>query len=206
MKDKTLVEHDKTKLIETKKKRVRADAQRSTDALLEAAKKVFASSGVDAPIREIADLAGVGIGTVYRNFPSRADLIAGVFRREVDACASEALVLASENTPLTALSLWLQRYTQFIATKKGLATALHSGDPAFAKLPDYFRSKFEPCLAELMSEAKAEGKIHGDIDPYDLLRAIGNLSVASDIDGLAHTQRMVDLLIKGLQHSNTSSK
>lgn len=189
----------------TKEKRVRADAQRSRDALLEAAKAVFATSGVDAPVREVAETAGVGIGTVYRNFPTRADLVAGVFRREVDACAAEAAELSDTQPPYDALSLWLHRYTQFIATKKGLASALHSGDPAFASLPDYFRKNFEPALEALLNRAAEAGDIDGDVDPYDLLRAIGNLSVASGEDGAAHIRRIVDLLIKGLRFGAAGS-
>src|SRR6476659_2372864 len=111
---------------------VRADAQRNIDALLEAALAVFATSGGDAPVREIAEQAGVGIGTVYRHFPQRADLVAAVFRHEIDACADAASVLATEHGPGEALARWMQRYAAFIATKHGLAAALHSGDPAYS--------------------------------------------------------------------------
>src|ERR1700755_2199511 len=112
----------------SKDRRVRADAQRSIDALLQSALEVFATSGVDAPVREIADKAGVGIGTVYRHFPQRSDLIAAVFRREVDACAAAAPVLAREHEgdPAEALAGWLQRFMRFVATKRGLGAALHS--------------------------------------------------------------------------------
>src|ERR1700678_1432555 len=103
-------------------RRVRADAQRNLDTLLETAKAVFATSGVDAPVREIAEKAGVGVGTVYRHFPQRADLIAAVFRREIDACADAAPVLATEHEPGEALARWMQRYVDFIAAKRGLAT------------------------------------------------------------------------------------
>src|SRR5271156_3873742 len=102
-------------------KPVRADAQRSLDALLEAALAVFAASGVDAPVREIAIQAGVGVGTVYRHFPHRSDLVAAVFRHEVDACANAAAALAAAHPPAEALSRWLQRFAAFIATKRGLA-------------------------------------------------------------------------------------
>ena len=88
--------------------KLRADAQRSIDALLLAAKAVFATSGVDAPVREIAEKAGVGIGTLYRNFPQRADLVAAVFRREIDACAEAAPLLAAEYGPIEALERWVQ--------------------------------------------------------------------------------------------------
>jgi AcrR family transcriptional regulator len=180
-------------------RRIRADAQRNEDVVLAAAKELFAAMGVDAAVRDIAARAGVGVATLYRRFPKRSDLVAAVFRHEVDACAAEAATLAAAHSPDEALALWLKRYTGFIATKKGLAAALHSGDPAYAALPDYFRASFEPALAALLAAAAATGKIRNDVAPYDLLRAIGNLSVTSDADGAAHTHRMVDLLINGLQ-------
>ena len=174
---------------------LRADAQRSEDAVLEAAKAVFATSGVDAPVREIAAKAGVGMGTLYRRFPKRADLVAAVFRREVDACAAAAPALAAEYAPGEALGRWLQRYAEFIATKTGLSAALHSGDPAFDTLPAYFRASFEPALAGLLDAAVAAGQMRRDIAPYDLLRAVGNLSVADR----EHTSRMVDLMVDGMR-------
>jgi AcrR family transcriptional regulator len=180
-------------------RRIRADAQRNEDVVMAAAKELFASMGVDATVRDIAARAGVGVATVYRRFPKRSDLVAAVFRTEVDACAAEAATLAAAHPPDTALSLWLKRYTGFIATKKGLASALHSGDPAYAALPDYFRARFEPALARLLASAATTGKVRDDVAPYDLLRAIGNLSVTSDAEGAAHTHRMVDLLIDGLR-------
>ncbi|PWV97668.1 TetR family transcriptional regulator [Hoeflea marina] len=178
---------------------LRADAQRNEDAVLEAARQVFAETGVDAPVRDIAARAGVGVGTLYRRFPNRSDLVAAVFRREVDACAAEAARLSAEHPPAEALVRWLRRYTRFIATKRGLAAALHSGDPAFEALPAYFRANFEPVLTGLMQAAAAEGEIRGDVAPYDLLRAIGNLSSATGADGAAHAGSMVDLLIDGLR-------
>lgn len=180
-------------------RRVRADARRNEDVVLAAAKELFATRGVDATVRDIAARAGVGVGTLYRRFPKRSDLVAAVFRNEVDACAAEAGALAAAYPPEDALIQWLNRYTGFLGTKKGLASALHSGDPAYAALPDYFRAKFEPALAGLLAAAAATGKVRGDIAPYDLLRAIGNLSVTSDPEGVAHTRRMVDLLLDGLR-------
>ncbi len=180
-------------------RRVRADARRNEDVVLAAAKELFATMGVDATVRDIAAKAGVGVGTLYRRFPKRSDLVAVVFRHEVDACAAEAETLAATQPPEEALVQWLNRYTGFLVTKKGLASALHSGDPAYAALPDYFRSRFEPALAGLLAAAAESGKVRDDIAPYDLLRAIGNLSVTYDAEGAAHTRRMVDLLIDGLR-------
>lgn len=180
----------------------RADALRNEDALLEAAKVVFANIGVDAPVREIAAQAGVGVGTLYRRFPTRSDLVVGVFKREVDACAAEAPKLANAHPPGEALSRWLKRYCQFIVTKKGLASALHSGDPAFDALPAYFRSNFEPALTDLLTTAAKAGEARHDVDAYDLLRAIGNLASTGGKDGpdgMEHTYRMLDLMIDGLR-------
>lgn len=173
--------------------------------MLEAAKAVFTEAGVNATVREIAARAGVGMGTLYRRFPKRSDLIAAVFRREVDACAAEATTLAADHRPGEALALWLKRYSTFLGTKKGLATALHSGDPAFDALPAYFRARFEPALSSLLEAAAAANEARGDIEPYDLLRAIGNLSVTSGEDGAAHTARMLDLLIDGLRYGSKRS-
>jgi AcrR family transcriptional regulator len=178
---------------------VRADAQRNLDALLEAAKAVFGTSGVDAPVRDIAARAGVGIATVYRHFPQRSDLVAAVFRREVDACAAAAPPLLRDHQPGEALARWLRRYTSFIATKRGLAAALHSGDPAFDALPGYFRQHLEPALQSLLDAAVSAGQIRDDIEAYELLRAVGNLSIASGDDGGLQGRRMVDLLIDGLR-------
>jgi AcrR family transcriptional regulator len=179
---------------------VRADAQRNLDALLEAAKAVFGASGVDAPVRDIAARAGVGIATVYRHFPQRSDLVAAVFRREVDACAAAAPALLREHEPGEALARWLRRYTSFIATKRGLAAALHSGDAAFDALPGYFRQHLEPALQSLLDAAVSAGQIRDDVEPYPLLRAVGNLSIATGDDEAVHSRRMVDLLIDGLRY------
>ena len=97
---------------------VRADAQRNIVAVLEAAKAVFAESGVDAPVREIAARAGVGAGTLYRHFPQRSDLVVAVFRHEIDECADTAAAPAAESAPGEALARWLRRYSSLIATKR----------------------------------------------------------------------------------------
>lgn len=178
----------------------RADAQRNLGALLEAAKDVFGASGVDAPVREIARRAGVGIATVYRHFPQRADLIAAVYRREVDACAAAAPALARDHAPGEALVRWLHRYTSFIATKRGLAASLHAEDQAYEALPAYFRQHLEPALQSLLDAAVRSGEIRDDVDPYELLRAVANLCAPVAEVGPQHSRRMVDLLIDGLRY------
>ncbi|HLV78879.1 MAG TPA: TetR family transcriptional regulator [Chthonomonadaceae bacterium] len=186
-------------------RRVRADAQRNIDALLEAALAVFATSGVDAPVREIAEKAGVGVGTVYRHFPQRSDLIVAVFRHQVDACADAAPVLAAEHEPGEALARWMQRYAAFIATKRGLATALNSGNPAFETLPAYFQKRLLPALRRLLDSAAAAGEVRADVEPGDLLRAVASLCMHVHNDDPAYTRRMVALLVDGLRYGASSS-
>jgi AcrR family transcriptional regulator len=183
---------------------VRADAQRNIDALLEAAKTVFGTSGVDAPAKQIADLAGVGVGTVYRHFPQRSDLVKAVFQREVDACAAEAPALAAAHEPGDALARWLLRFTEFVATKRGLAPALHSGDPAFDALPAYFTQRFEPALGALLQAAIDSGEIRADLSAKDLLYAAADLCHTVSDDGAIHSRRMVALLVDGLRYRANS--
>jgi AcrR family transcriptional regulator len=190
---------------ERSRRRLRADAQRNIDSLLGAAKTVFDTSGVDAPAKEIADLAGVGVGTLYRHFPRRSDLIKAVFQREVDACADAAPALSAAHEPEEALARWLHRYTEFLAIKPGLASALHSDDPAFDELPGYFMQRLEPTLGSLLKAATASGEIRADTSPKDLLYAIASLSLPVADEGVAYSQRMVTLLIHGLRYGADTS-
>jgi len=180
----------------TPSKRVRADAQRNIDALVEAAREVFTVSGVDAPVREITAKAGVGLATFYRHFPDRSDLVTAVFKNEVDACAATASTYAASCEPFEALVRWLERYTGFVATKRGLGPALHSGNPVFENLPDYFRERFEPVLGSLLKAAVEAGDIRDGVDPIELLHAISRISTGRD---RAADERMVGLLVDGLR-------
>ncbi len=185
---------------------VRADAQRNIDALLTAAAEIFVTSGVDAPVRQITAKAGVGAGTLYRHFPQRSDLIAAVFRHEVDACADAAPSLAAQHEPAEALTKWLQRFAVFIATKRGLSAALHSGDPAYDSLPAYFQQRFMPVLRTLLDTAAQAGEIRSDADPEDLIRATTNLTLPAQEDDNGHTQRMVALLVDGLRYGTRTQE
>lgn len=184
---------------------LRADAKRNLDALLQSAMAVFATSGVDAPVRQIAEKAGVGVGTVYRHFPQRSDLIVAVFRREVDACADAAVALAAEHEPGEALARWMQRYVDFISAKRGLAAALHSGNPAYDTLPAYFEKRLRPALQTLLEAAAAAGEMRAGVEPDDLLRAVASLCALVHKGNPTHAQRMVALLADGLRYGATPS-
>ncbi|GAB2528105.1 TetR/AcrR family transcriptional regulator [Paramicrobacterium agarici] len=183
---------------------LRSDAKRNVEALVESARTHFAESGVDAPARAIADTAGVGVGTLYRHFPQRSDLVIAVFQHEVDACAGAAPELAATLPPADALVAWLRRYTDFLGTKKGLGKALHSGDPAFEALPEYFLANLRPALESLLVAAEAAGEIRSGVNAKDLLYAIANLSVPVGDDAAGGGNDMVGLLIDGLRYTARS--
>lgn len=178
---------------------MRADGQRKKGALIQAATDVFAVSGVDAPVREIAEKAGVGLGTVYRHFPQRSDLIAAVMQTQVDACADAASVLAEKYGPAEALIRWLHRFMDFLGTKRGLAAALYSGDPAYSALPGYFMQRMNAALGNLLNAAVAAKLIRPGIEPEALMMAVGSLCRGPNGEEPPHAREMVDLLVDGLR-------
>lgn len=179
-------------------RRKRADAVRNTESVLEAAKAAFAEAGVDAPMRDIAARAGVGIGTIYRNYPLRSDLIIAVFRREVDATAAEADRLAAEHPPREALRLWAARLARFVATKRGFASALHSGDSAYQPLPEYFLGALSPRVQSILDAGARDGSIRGDIRADDLIHALSRLADSHLGSADRPAARMTDVLLDGL--------
>ena len=182
-------------------RRRRADARRNVDALVEAARAVFATSGVDAPAKEITDLAGVGVGTLYRHFPQRSDLVKAVVESGIDAVADAGPELGAAHEPAEALTRWVERFTELLGTKRGLASALHSGDPAFAGLPGYFQRRLGPTLAALLDAAAATGEVRSDISAEDLLYAIAQLCQPVPGRGPEHNRRMVAVLVDGLRRA-----
>jgi AcrR family transcriptional regulator len=183
--------------------RRRADAQRNVSALIEAAKAVFATSGVDVPAKEITDLAGVGVGTLYRHFPHRADLVKAVIASGIDAVAVAGPSLSAEHEPAEALIKWIHLFTELLATKRGLASALHSGNPAFEGLPGYFLQRLGPTLAVLLDAAVTDGGIRDDISAEDLLHAITQLCQPVPGQAPDHNRPAVAVLLDGLCCSAT---
>jgi AcrR family transcriptional regulator len=180
--------------------RKRADARRNEQTLLDAAAAVFVTSGVEAPVRDIAARAGVGLGTIYRHFPTRADLIVAVYRHQVEACAEAGpALLANGGTPHAALARWIDLFVDFLVTKHGLAAVLHSDNADFGALHAYFLDRLVPVCAQLLDAAAEAGEIRSDIDAYELMRGIGNLCIGADNDSRYDARRMVELVIAGLR-------
>ncbi len=186
-------------------RKIRADAQRNEQALLAAAAAVFVTSGVQAPVRDIAAAAGVGMGTIYRHFPTRADLIVAVYRHQVEACAEAgSVLLANGGSPHAALGQWVNLFVDFLVTKHGLAAALQHDRVGFAALHTYFLDRLVPVCAQLLAAAAQAGEITANIDAYELMHGIGNLCVGADNDPRYNARRMVELLIAGLLQSRST--
>jgi AcrR family transcriptional regulator len=178
----------------------RADARRNEEILLDAAAAVFVRSGVEAPVRDIASEAGVGTGTIYRHFPTRADLIIAVYRHQVEACAAAGpTLLAACATPYAALKQWIDLFVDFLVTKHGLAAVLRSDNADFVALHAYFLDRLVPVCARLLDAAADAGEIHTDLSALELMRAVGNLCIGADSDPHYNPRRTVDLLIAGLR-------
>ncbi|MFI7576588.1 TetR/AcrR family transcriptional regulator [Micromonospora sp. NPDC049497] len=181
-------------------RRKRADARRNERVLLDAAAAAFVTSGVDVPVRDIAVRAGVGVGTIYRHFPTRADLIVAVYRHQIEACAEAGpALLADSDTPHAALAQWIDLFVDFLVTKHGLAAALQSDDAAFQTLHAYFLDRLVPVCDQLLDAAVAADEIRPDMDAYGLLRGVGNLCIGAGSDPRYDARRLVDLLVAGLR-------
>jgi AcrR family transcriptional regulator len=180
--------------------RKRADARRNEQTLLEAAAAVFVTSGVEAPVRDIAARAGVGMGTIYRHFPTRADLIIAVYRHQVQACAEAGpVLLASSRSPHAALTQWIEKFVDFLITKHGLAAALRSDQAGYKALHAYFLDRLVPVCAQLLDAAVEAGEIRPDVDAFGLLYGVGNLCAGASGDPRYDARRMAGLLIAGLR-------
>jgi AcrR family transcriptional regulator len=180
--------------------RKRADARRNERTLLDAAAAAFVSSGVDVPVREIAAKAGVGVGTIYRHFPTRADLIVAVYRHQVEACAEAGpALLANSSTPHAALARWIDLFVDFLVTKHGLAHALQSDNAAFQTLHAYFLDRLAPVCGQLLDAAVDAGEIRPDVPAHELMRGVGNLCVGAETNPDYDARRLVGLLIAGLR-------
>ena len=182
------------------KRKPRADAIRNRERVLEAAKAVFSQGGPEASLETVAKRAGVGIGTLYRHFPTREALYEAVYRHEVEQLVELARHLEAETAPVEALRRWLQAGVEFMATKKGMAAALAMAAQGSPDLVAYSLDRLTRALGELLRRAAAVGEIRVDIGPEDLVRALVGMCYA--YDGTAwqpKVLRLIDVFIDGLR-------
>ncbi|MFI6358410.1 TetR/AcrR family transcriptional regulator [Streptomyces sp. NPDC050743] len=185
----------------------RSDARRNKETLLDAAAAAFVTSGVEAPVRDIAARAGVGVGTIYRHFPTRADLIIAVYRHQVDSLAEAGpALLESSATAHGALGRWIDLFVDFLVTKHGLAAVLKSDNAGFDTLHSYFLDRLVPVCTELLDAAAAAGEIRSDLNAYELMRGVGNLCIGAESDPRYDARRLVAFLIQGLRAEHTDHR
>jgi AcrR family transcriptional regulator len=180
-------------------RRPRADAVRNRERVLEAAKAVFSAGGPDASLEAVARRAGVGIGTLYRHFPTREALFEAVYRREVEQLGELAEQLKGEAAPVDALRRWLRSNVEFVATKKGMSAALALAAHGSSELYAYSFDRLTKAVGALLDRAIAAGEIRSDISPEDLLRALVGMCYMRDQPGWQATvMRLVDVFVDGL--------
>ena len=179
----------------------RADAARNRERVLEAAKAVFSAGGPDASLEAVARRAGVGIGTLYRHFPTREALFEAVYRREVEQLGELSEQLKNEPQPVEALRQWLRSNVEFVATKKGMSAALALA--AHGKSSELIAFSFErltKAVGVLLDRAVAAGEIRADVSPEDLLRALIGMCYLHDQPGWQESViRLLDVFIDGLR-------
>jgi len=187
-----------TKKRSTIARKPRADALRNRERILEVAKAAFTRQGANASLEEIAKQAGVGAGTLYRHFPTRDQLIEGVYRNEVEKLAATAASFAETLSPLEALRAWMLLLVDYIAAKHIIAPALNTIAGGPSRLHEGSRTVIHAAIDGLVKRAKGSGDLRRDLDASDLLRAlIGVSHVGSGADWQPSARRLVDILIAG---------
>jgi AcrR family transcriptional regulator len=178
----------------------RVDGQRNRERLMEAAKAAFADAGPDVSLDEIARRAGVGIGTLYRHFPTRGAVVEAVYRREVQQLADAATRLLGSLPPGAALHEWMRLFVDYIATKKVIAPAFGSIVGDVSALYASSGARITGAISLLVERASANGDIRAEIDPADLLRALVGFTYGNAGPGWeASARRLIDILMMGLR-------
>jgi AcrR family transcriptional regulator len=179
---------------------LRADAVRNRQLLLTAAGAAFAARGADVPLEDIARDAGVGIGTLYRHFPTRDLLVQAVYRHEVDVLCESADQLLETLPPDQALAEWMQLFVRHVATKRGMLSVLKPMMSADATFFAQTRGRAVAAATKLLDAGVAAGTVRSDIKGDDLLRAVGGICMSTDQERSEASERLVGLLFDGLRH------
>jgi AcrR family transcriptional regulator len=180
---------------------LRADARRNRDRLLNAAVRAFSQDGADVTLDAIAKDAGVGIGTLYRHFPTREALIEAAYRSELGRLCDAVPDLLQEMRPDEATRSWMDRYIEYMTTKRGMADALRaviaSGGTPYAQS----RDRLITAITSLLQAGAASGTLRADIEPADVLASLSGISLAAGEPAQrAQARRLLDLLMDGLRY------
>jgi AcrR family transcriptional regulator len=182
---------------------IRADAARNRERLLTVAAAMFTQHGAEVPLEDVARGAGVGIGTLYRHFPTRDALVEAVYRHEVESLCTRADELLEELPPDQAVAEWMQAFVQHVKTKRGMLSALKpllASDSSLSAL----KGRALECASRLLAAGVAAGTIRDDIDGADLVRAVSGICMSTDQEGARAAERLVRVIVDGLRTGSTS--
>ncbi|GAA2560679.1 TetR/AcrR family transcriptional regulator [Winogradskya consettensis] len=171
----------------------RADARRNFDALLAAARDAFAEGGTEASLEDIAKRAGVGIGTLYRNFPTRKDLFESVYVEEINQLSKVAAEV-TDLPPWEALTTWLKRFVDYVGTKRAIIEALNRESDMFRACRATMYEAGEP----LLLRAQQAGEVRADAAFDDVLRLVSGLTSAAFVD-VDQRDRVLMFALDGLR-------
>jgi AcrR family transcriptional regulator len=178
----------------------RADARRNFDALLAAAREVFADQGTDASLEDVARRAGVGIGTLYRHFPSRQALLEAVYRDQVESLSARAEELAGAQSPLDALAEWLRAMLKFSSTKRSMTSALLATLGTDSELLSACATVIRGSAETLLARAQQAGMVRQDADAGDVMRLVHAVNIATEkAADPGQADRMLALILDGLR-------
>jgi AcrR family transcriptional regulator len=178
---------------------LRADAQANYDRLLEVAARAFAEEGADASLKAIAAKAGVGIGTLYRRFPAREDLIEATYRNETTRLCDSAPELLRDRAPVDALREWMELFVDYMLTKQGMADALPAILAAREGLRLHSRKALSDAVETLLAAGTAAGRLRDDVAAGDVIMALGGITLISDHESQRElASRLISLLLDGL--------
>jgi AcrR family transcriptional regulator len=179
---------------------LRADAVRNRELLITTAAAAFSAHGAEVPLEDIAREAGVGIGTLYRHFPTRDSLVEAVYRHEVDILVERADRLLDTLPPDQALEEWMQLFVRHVATKRGMLSVLK---PMLSSNASFFtetKGRATAAATKLLEAGVAAGTVRADVDGGDLLRAVSGICMSTDQERSDTSERLVRLLFDGLRH------
>jgi AcrR family transcriptional regulator len=186
--------------------KMRADARRSRAKLLDAATAAFAENGADAPLDDIARRAGVGIGTLYRHFPTRLDLQAAVFRSQVQSVCDTADDLVRTTTPEQAFVGWLRAMAGYLVTKRGMSASLIAGLGRDSELITTCWKAMHDTADRLLAQAQDAGVLRPDVSADDVLRLVHGIAVATE-QSPEQADRLLSLMFEGLRpHQEAAPK
>jgi len=185
---------------------LRADAQANQERLLEVAARAFAREGADTSLKAIAAEAGVGIGTLYRRFPTREDLIEATYRNETALLWESASHLLREQPPVAALRAWMERFVDYMLTKRGMAEALPAILADREGLRAHSRQALGSAVGELLRAGVAANELRADVSAADVLMALGGITLISGHeDERRLASRLISLLLDGLVATRDAS-